>query len=405
MAERVAVLDLGTTKVVALSAMLNDAGELIAEAVATAPAAGMVKSQVHEPEKVAIAVESAVRRLQQELGREVDDFIVTLSGASVECTLSRGFKPIVPKSRQVTRQDVLEVVQHSRSLVFPNDREPIQALPREFVVDGRRGVRQPVGLEAGNLEVVTSIVSAHPDQIRAVESCVSRLGKQIDQFVFSGMATGVGVLTASEMEAGAAVVDLGAGSTSVCTFSGGSLETLSPVPIGAAMVTSDLAKLLKTTPEEAERLKTHDGNALARLVNDLETVEVMQEGNHQRRPMQRRVLCEIIEARMREIAGMVRGHLERTETLHHLPAGIILAGGGSRLAGVETLFQDVLPEARVKVAEPKLALRGVAPWSVSAAVGLAAFSLQCFEELVLAEEVKGWQHRVRTIWSLLSGRK
>ncbi|MEI4573119.1 cell division FtsA domain-containing protein, partial [Klebsiella pneumoniae] len=72
--------------------------------------------------------------------------------------------------------------------------------------------------------------------------------------VLEALASGLGVLTQEEMELGTAVADIGGGSTDLAIFTGGSISYSCVIPVGGALVTSDLSKLLKTTPEEAERL-------------------------------------------------------------------------------------------------------------------------------------------------------
>ena len=191
------------------------------------------------------------------------------------------------------------------------------------------------------------------------------------------LASGLGVLTPQELEVGAAVVDIGAGGTQVGLFSGGSVTYAAFIPIGAGHVTSDLTKLLKISPEEAERLK-RIGAAFAQEVSPGEPVEVMQIGQTTARPLDRRVLCEIIESRMREIATMVKQQLEKSGHFGTLPGGVVVTGGGSLLPATDRLFESVFGHVKARCAAPKAVGPGgklASTPAFSGAVGLARFAL------------------------------
>jgi cell division protein FtsA len=398
------VLDLGATKVTCLAATGTGPEGMKVEAIATTPCKGIRRGLVADMDETANAIDAVLRRVQAEVAQEIPSVIVGVSGSHIEGLNAQGFKPIVPRSRLITHQDVLEVINHSRALVLPPDREQIQALPREFRVDGQRDVRKPIGMNGSKLEVVTYIVTGQTTAIQNIEKAITRSGKRLEQMVLKPLASGIGVLTPEELELGTIVVDIGGGTTDLAIFSGGSLAYTASLPIGASHVTGDLSKLLKTAPEEAERLKLEYGNAMARLVSDRDSVEVQQIGQPGPRPLQRRVLCEIVESRMRELAVMVRQHVEKSGLAGTLPGGMVLTGGGAQLPGTDKLFDEVLKHLRVRVAEPELPSQFPAQPGLGTAVGLAKFGLQCQDDIVPANGSGGWKDRVRGLFSLLGGR-
>jgi cell division protein FtsA len=209
-------------------------------------------------------------------------------------------------------------------------------------------------------------------------------------------------LTPEEIEVGAAVVDIGGGKTDLAVFLNGSIAYSVCLPVGSAHVTSDLSKLLKTSPDEAERLKISEGGAVAKLAPEWETVQVLQLGQTVRRPMQRNVLCEIIESRMREIATMVLQQIEKGGFMTSLPGGLVLTGGGAMLRDTDNLFEEVLRHIRVRVAEPELPNAPVA--GMATAVGLAQYAAQCGEDIGPGGGANEWRNRVRTLWSAVRGK-
>jgi cell division protein FtsA len=284
------------------------------------------------------------------------------------------------------------------------DREQIQALPREFKIDGQRGIRKPIGMNGSKLEVVTYIVTGQTTHIQNIEKAIAMAGKRVEQMVVQPLASGLGVLTDEEMELGTAVVDIGGGTTDVAVFTGGSIAFGATVPVAGVLVTSDLSKLLKTTMEEAERLKLESGNAVPKLVPDEDSVNVMQLGHTQYRSLQRRVLVEIIESRMRELAMMVKQQIEKSGMTGMLPGGIVLTGGGSLLPGTEKLFSDILKNSRVRVAAPNINGPHASTLNqaeMATVAGLARFAVQFADDELAPAESGNWKDRIRTFWTSL----
>lgn len=404
----VSVLDLGSTKAVCLCAESDGAGGVDVRAVGVAECKGLRRGVVSDLEETASAIQSAIRKAQTLAGEEITSLIVSIGGTHVEGLNAQGFVPIYPRSRAISREDVLQVINHSRQHMIPPDREQIQALPREFRIDGQRGIRKPIGMNGSKLEVVTYIVTGQTTHIQNIEKAVSMAGKRIDQMVLQPLASGVAVLTDEEMELGTAVVDIGGGTTDIGVFAGGSVAFSATVPVAGLLVTSDLSKLLKTTPEEAERLKLDSGYSLSKGVTDDESVSVMQLGQTQFRPLQRRVMVEIIESRMRELATMVKQQIEKSGMVGMLPGGVVLTGGGSHLPGTDKLFADVLKHLRVRVAEPEIAGNSAAILNqpgMATAVGLAKFALQFVDDELAPADNGSWKDRIRTFWTSLGGKQ
>ena len=401
---KVAVVDLGSSKIVALLASPDDDGMVRIEGLVELPCKGLKKGVITDLEETARTIDAAIRKLNEATQYQSTKFVVSISGSHVEGSNVQGFKPMFPRNRTITHQDVLEVLNHSRSVVFPPDREQIQAIPREFRIDGHRNIQKPVGMSGSKLEVVTYLVSAQIAQVQNIERAFSLTGKELDQLVLSPLAAGIAVLNSDEIESGTAILDIGAGKSDLAIFAGGSLAYSACLPIGSWLVTSDISKLLKTTPEEAERLKVDFGSAFADAVQDQDSVQVKQLGQPLPRPMQRKVLAEIIESRVREIAIMTRQHIEKSGFWGMLPGGIVLTGGGASLSDTDKLFRSVMPPVRVRIAEPDLG-DSKEHKGLGVAVGLAQYVIQSKEDLQPINSSSSWQEKVKSIWSMLNGKE
>jgi cell division protein FtsA len=388
----VAVVDLGTTKAVCMAAS-SEGDKIQVKALASTHSKALRKGVLTDYEEAAKALDVVIRRVEQDLGEAIVSVVVSISGGHIEGTRAQGLKMIMPRSRQITNQDVMEVIKHSRSIMLPAEREQIQAVPLEFKVDGQEHVRQPIGMNGSRLEVTTFIVSGSLEGIQKLEKAVAMTGHRIEQLVLSQLAAGIGILKPAEMESGATVVDIGGSLTEIAVFGHGSLVDIASFPVGSEHVTNDISQLLRTSVLEAERLKIDHGSAMAGGISDDDTVDVLQEANDHARPMQRKVLCEIIEARMREIVRLTKDYLKV------VPARLVLTGGGAQLSQSEKLFQEAFPGATISIAEPKLGGKFGSEPGLATVAGLARFALQCKDEVMPATGSQSWRDRVRSIFT------
>jgi cell division protein FtsA len=402
------VLDVGSTKVTCLVAEPAAGDGVSVVAVGTASCTGVKRGVVTDVDATAEAIAAAVAQVEGKLASEVNDFYVSINGGHVVGSVARGMVPILPKTRQITREDVLHVLNHSRQVPVPESDELLHTMPREFVIDDEHGIHQPVGRSGGRLEVSTYVLTGKRDAIGPLEQAVGLAGKRVGQLIAGPLASGMGVLSPQDIEFGSVCIDIGGGKTDVAVFAEGSLIYCTCVPIGGGLVTSDIAHLVRTSTETAETLKLTKGGALAKLVEGGDSVDVMQLGQIEARPMQRKVLCEIIESRMREIAKHIKEALEASGQ-KRFANGISLTGGGSLLPGTAELFEGILGAGPVRAGRPVQPLPAMpvnAPSSASfsAAVGLARFAFDSFEDELAPASGGTWQSKVRSLWSMFAAK-
>lgn len=395
-------LDIGSSKVALLAANLDENHQICVQEVAVVPNRGMSKGSVIDLEQCAMAVSEAARSLRTV--PRPQEVILSVSGQHLQSMNVQGMVQIVPSGRAITSADVLAVIKHSRQVDIAADSEPIMVVPREFSVDGTSGIAKPIGLSASRLEVVTHLVLGNVAHLMNLEKVVQLAGLEVQQMVAEPVAAGLGLLRPEELEIGTAVINIGAQTTAVAIYSRGTIAYSAVIPVGSSSVTNDLVSLLKMTPEDAEQLKRKHGRALAPSKPDESTVEVRQIGQTQSRHMQRRVLFEIIESRMREIAKFAAQHIEKSGHKGLLPGGTYVTGGGALLPGTPQLFAQVMGDANVKLAAPRVEgpasiKASGAEWST--AVGMAAFALlEGDEEVVPASGMGSWKERIRTFFQM-----
>jgi cell division protein FtsA len=347
----VAGLDIGTTKTCCVVAELGESGEIIVSGVGISPSGGLKRGVVVDIDATVRAVEDAVVKASRQAGREVTSVYVGVTGEHIKSLNSKGVTAITHPDREIHEDDVERALEQSRVIVIPPDREILHAIPRSYSIDGQNGIKHPVGMSGTRLEVETHIVHGSRTFIDNVSKCVTRAGLALDDMVLEPLATSESVLLPAEKNLGVCLVDIGGGTSDLAIFLGGEIYYSAVVPVGGNHVTNDLAQLLRVTTEEAERVKIEHGSALVTGIGEEDSVSITQIGSGQPRPLRRRAICEIIEARMQELFQLVLNEIKKSGCHQMLPAGLVLSGGGSQLRATAECASQVL-EMPVRLGKP-----------------------------------------------------
>ncbi len=222
---------------------------------------------------------------------------------------------------------------------------------------GRRGSAARWACTASVLEVETHIITAATTALQNLAQCVQACGVEVEGFVLNPLASAEAVLRDTERDMGVGVCDIGGGTTDLALFHEGTVSHTAVLPVGGNHVTADIAHGLRMPNEVAETIKLTHGHSVPSEIQAGESFLVRPFGEEAPVEVQRADLVAIIQARMEEIFSLVLQEIERVGALNFLPAGIVLTGGGSRLAGVRRLASEVL-SLPVRVAGPS-ELRGL----------------------------------------------
>ena len=326
--------------------------------VGESPSDGLRKGVVVNLDKTITAIQAATVAAERMAGQRIESVVVSLGGTHLWSQNSTGVVAVAHPDHEIGEDDVHRVVEASRAISVASDRQVIHVIPRAYTVDGQDGVRDAVGMTGHRLEVETNILTGAQTAVQNVIKCVHGAGFDVEDVVCAGLAAGEGILSAQEIELGVCLVEIGAGTTNVVVFHEGSARHLAVLPVGGNHVTSDIAIGLRTTLDEAENLKLNYGHALPDVIDHAEKVEVRQVGGDRIQALPRRFLAEIIGPRMLEIFQMAREEVRKTGFDQLLPAGVVVAGGGSRLMGTMDAAQAVF-NTSARLGQP-LGLAGLA---------------------------------------------
>ncbi len=334
--------DIGTKKVVAIIGEVTEEYKLEIIGIGTAESRGLRKGVVVDLEATTGAVKKAQEEAELMAGVEIASGYFGLSGAHIKSFNSRGVVAVSGKNREITREDIKRVIDQSKALSIPPDREIIHIIPQEFVVDEQDGIKDPLGMSGVKLEVNVHIVTSAITSVQNLRTCVERAGINIENVVLNQIAASASTLTHDERELGVGLIDIGAGTTEVAIFERGSLWYTSTIPIGGDNFTNDIAVGLRTPIPEAEKIKKKFGCVASAATDEQETIEVPSVGKGRKpRILSRQLLSDIIQPRAEEIFRLVDGDIKRMGYEKSLNSGLVLTGGTSLLEGLEEVAEEI----------------------------------------------------------------
>jgi cell division protein FtsA len=335
-------LDVGTEKVCCLIARVRPDENLEVVGSGYAQSAGLKKGVVVDLEEAATTIRKAAQEAEQKSRLSVDWVTVGISGDHIQGFDCHGAIPVNGKHHEVTTEDIAQVIKAAQSVSIPPDREIIHVLPQEYFLDSRGDIRNPVGLTGQRLDVDLHVVTSDSATTQNLINAVNRAQMRVSKVVLPQLAGAHAVLTRDESDLGTALIDIGGGTTDIALIVRDALRYCYVLPVGGMHFTRDLAVGLRTTIEEAERVKKESGSVSVDQIADDEVVEFIGISARGPREFPRRHAAEILRARAIEMLELIKDRIARSGHRDQLASGAVLTGGGSMLDGLLPLAAQIL---------------------------------------------------------------
>jgi cell division protein FtsA len=383
--------DIGTKKVTAIISEITEDNKIEIIGIGSSESRGLRKGVVVNLDATVDAINKAQEEAELMAGVEIDSGFIGISGAHIKSFNSRGVIAVSSKNREISREDINRVIDQSKAVSIPPDREIIHIIPQEFVVDEQDGIKDPLGMSGIKLEVNVHIVTGAITSVQNLKTCTTRAGVEIEQIVLNQIATSASVLTHDERELGVGLIDIGAGTTEIAIFERGSLWYTSIIPIGGDNFTNDIAVGLRTPIPDAEKIKKKFGCVSGPLVDEQETIEVASVGRGKKpRVLSRQLLADILQPRAEEIFRLVDNDIKRMGYEKSLNSGVVLTGGTALLEGLEEVAESVfdLPVRRGDPGGIGGLVDRVSTPDYASAVGLVLYGHKLWKQRGLSKENK-----------------
>ena len=247
-------IDVGSSKIATLIASVGDQGKINLIGVSSTVSKGVRKNQIVDIDEAVNAITESVESSERMAGYSISSAYVSLGGPQIESINQHAVVAVSEPEGEIKQSDIQRVNEAARAIPLPSSREILHVIPRTFTVDGQEGIKDPIGMTGVRLETETHIITGSSTSMRNLVKCISEVGIDVTELVFSGISSSIAVLTDTEKELGVVLVDIGGETTDVVIFIDGSVAYSSVVPIGARHITSDMAVGLRVSLESADKV-------------------------------------------------------------------------------------------------------------------------------------------------------
>lgn len=344
----ISAIDIGTTKIATLIAAISKEKETIQIiGVNSTPSKGIKKGLIIDIDQVTQSLEESVEKAERMAGHKIHQSYVSVGGPHITSLNSHGVVAISNPNNEIVQEDINRVIEAARAISLSSARQIIDVTPRDYIVDGQEGIKNPLGMRGVRLEVNCHIITASLTNLNNIDRVLSILGiKNLGSF-FAGLASAESVLTETEKELGVVLVDIGGGKTDICVYVDGSLASSLSIPIGARHITNDIAIGMRVSLESAEKIKLflssfdHKKNKSLKKEQEIDLSSLKLPENVEKISY-KSLVEEIINPRIEEIFKLIFDEIEKSGYGNNIPSGLVLTGGGAMTINMESIGKKII---------------------------------------------------------------
>jgi cell division protein FtsA len=336
-------IDIGSSKIATVVGMDSaETDELKIIGFNTTLARGVRKGLVVDIKEATDAVEESVEKAERMAGHKINRAFIAVGGPHISSLNSHGIVAVSNPQGEINEEDVARVIEAAKAISLSSTRRIIEVIPRDYIVDGQSGIKNPVGMSGVRLEVETHIITASTTNLKNQERILNDLGIENQGFVFSGLASAEAVLSNTEKELGIVLVDIGGGKIDFSIYVDGALSYSSSIPIGARHISNDIAVGLRVSLDSAEKIKVFLSKSLGKTgisssekkktpqlnLKELDLPEDITEVSL------KTLVDGIIAPRLEEIFKLIFEEIEKSGFGQQIPSGLVITGGGALTIGM-----------------------------------------------------------------------
>jgi cell division protein FtsA len=337
----IAGLEIGTSKICVVVGELTADGGLNIIGLGQSPSQGVRKGEITDPQKVEENLRTAMFEAEQMADVEIRSVYLGVSGGHVRGFNNRGMHPVVSADREISPDDVDDVLKNAKAINLPAENTVIHAVRQHFFIDGQDGVTNPIGMLGARLEVDMHVIHGNANRLQNAIRLVKATSLEVEEIVFTGLASALALLTNEQKELGALVIDIGGGTTEYVVFSDGVIRHSGVLAVGGDHVSNDLAYGLKVPLSRAEKLKLEHGSALVAESAKGQNLSITNDLGLELKRVNVEHLQRIASLRLDEIFRLIAQDLDAAGLTDYLRAGVFLCGGSSRTPGLVPLAENV----------------------------------------------------------------
>ena len=331
------VIDIGTSKFVAIAGTKNEAGKLEISALASTPARGIRRGVIFNIEEVAASVKDLLEKIETKVNEKIELVHVAYAGQHMRTVHFRTEK-FTSENGIVSKEDIDALNEKARNAEIEEGYKLMEVIPVSFVIDNEI-MENPVGSTGRKVEANYKLLIMPNNYWVHLLQVFGKLDVKLGKIALSTIAVSEAILTTDEKEMGVIVLDIGSGTTNLAIFHENRLIHTAVIPFGGNVITNDIKEGCSILLKWAEQLKVQYGQALGDFADDQKVVTIPGNNGWEPKEISFKSLAFIIQARLEEIIDSVNFQIEKSGIADQLGAGIVLTGGTSNLENIISLVK------------------------------------------------------------------
>ncbi len=344
----ITAVDLGTTKIYVIIAMLTEDGKLEIKGTGEWSSLGMENGMIKDIRKTSDSIKRAIDQAEKNAEQKAANIFVGIAGEHIKSTNAISRLSITDQIRgepvEITPEHIEKVIKTAEESVITQEGDKsqkiIHAIPQYFEVDNQDNIIDPVEMSGYILTAHVHVILSDVNHVRNVNKCFDLIGYKPEKIILEPLASSKAVLTEDEMFLGCIMVDIGGGTTDIAAFYKNSIRFSLVRSLGGNNITNDIALGLTTTQNFAEKIKIEFGDVMDTETDD-DMIEVEGMGGREKETKKKKYFIKIIESRIREILEIAYKSIANVKYHDYMSAGLILTGGTSLLKHIEIVAKDV----------------------------------------------------------------
>lgn len=331
------VIDIGTSKLVAIAGTKNEAGKFEIAGVAKTPAKGIRRGVIFNIEEVAVSVKELLATLESKINEQIEEVHVAYAGQHMKTVHFQRVK-FTSDDGVVSKADIDSLYEQAKNAEIEEGYKLVEVIPVSYVIDNEL-MEKPVGSTGRKVEANFKLLIIPNSYWVNLLKVFGKLDVKLVKIALSTLAVAEAVINRDEKEMGVIVLDIGCGTTNLAIFHNNMLIHSAVIPFGGDVVTNDIKGGCSILLKWAEQLKVQYGQALGDFADDQKVVTIPGNNGWEPKEISFRSLAFIIQARIEEIIDSVNFQIEKSGIVDKLGAGIVLTGGTANLENIISLVK------------------------------------------------------------------
>ena len=346
-------LEIGTSKTCIVVGEVKPDTAVKILGIGSTKTAGVRKGEIYDFPQARACLKDALVKAEDASDVEIGSVYLAITGAHIQGINSRGTFRLPEGQATVAPEHVEEARTIARDIHIPPDHVHLHPIIRGYLLDELEHKTSPVGLYGKTVEADFHIVHGIGTRIQNSIRLVRETPLEVDDIVFSPIATAQMALDQEQRERGALVIDIGGGTTDYALYLDGAIAASGCIPVGGDHITNDIHLVTGLPFSKSEKLKIMEGDASADPARSVGIAKLVDDRGFAEVEVRRSILNEIIRQRLEETLRLVRQRLPEG-CVNYIGAGIFLTGGSSLMRGFGELAFDVFGRDIYRPEPPEL---------------------------------------------------